>query len=200
MPAGTMYRSKKKVFTNKSLTRQVRALKGTEGRLVTGNDHLYNAHTLTANTGVIEYIDNVPGTTENARYKHLRMFVDIRAQAATDVVRMCIIKDNDFHAAAITPSDFIDNSQPNGAYKSTGDVAFKISSKNKNWAAQPRIEVVKDYLLGFDTSRLYRSMIIDVPLHNAKLQGVSKYAIYFQSSATTTVDVWTNVLYTNLQN
>lgn len=200
MPAGIIYKAprKKKVFSNKSLTRQIRALKGTEGSFLVQEENLYNTVAFVAGTPQLKYCTFIPSPTANGLYKHARFFTRVTA-TGVGALRMIILRDNQFNGTAILPGDVLDSTDVNSSYKVVlGGVTWGLSSKHKNWAVQPRREILVDKMITFNSNQLNRSFMTDVKFHNARLTEDANVAVYFLTDVIATIECQYNVIWNNL--
>ena len=205
MPAGSMYKSSgvksKKVLNNKQLTRRVRALANTEGELqMKGGNPVSLA--LTANTGVIYYLDNLVPQAEDLRLHYIRFFGRIDA-AASSYTRILFIRDNEPDSTDLTAGGVLENGNNyQSRYRNTGnDVAFGSKKfDNKNYDGPRRVQIIWDRLYSHvaSTHTAKVSFIKTSSMYGIKTSEKCRYAFVVVSDAANTVDIEGSSIVTRL--
>lgn len=187
MPAGKYFAmnttSKKKVLSNKSLTKQVRALKGTEGERKLTGELIYNAVTLTAGTADINYFAASGVFTSTAECPMVLHSLDVKmkflcATAAGATVRLLLCFDEHYNGTGIVASDIFYTSTGSNSvapYNQYNTRSVK-TYKNKNLDQTPRCVVIRDTIISLNQNEP-KVVSFKVPLFNRKVMdiGVADY-------------------------
>ncbi len=159
---------KKKVLTNKALTRQVRALSGKEGARIHTGGLLYSAVTLTAGTADINYFDDATlffaGNTSINHYYDCSIKLLAAAQAT---VRILYCFDEHFDGTNLVASEIFETVDNSASNYLDGDVNNMKEAKNKNRREQYRCVVVRDMIIALEAG-VPKAFRIRFPLFNRK--------------------------------
>lgn len=161
---------KKKVLTNKELTKKVRSLSGKEGARAKVSGFLYTADTLTAGTPDINYFDDAATSLFNTanQFKHHYYDVHVKLIAAADAsVRIIYGFDENWDGTNLIATEILATATDSASPYATanGFVASLKESKHKNRADDYRCVVVKDMLIPIEAG-VQKCFNMRLPLYN----------------------------------
>ncbi len=195
---------KKKVLSNKSLTRRVRGLSGKEGYRKSTTINLYNGVTLVANTADINYTGIKDAG--DAKFHAIRFFV--RWQSIINSANRLIVFEDTQHATgadAVVADILAVTTDVFSAYKGAEDDVHPFSAKrlDKNLKNEPRIRIIKDMMWAdaepvatVDVIKMFR---FDVRLNGRKQDSSWDIGVLIMSDqANTPIDIQYNLDYTLL--
>lgn len=180
MPMGKMTRvvvaqpRKKKVLSNKALTKQIRSLKGQEGSRVMLANHLYNADALAAGTPDINYFDDATlfNTSAPAIQHYYDAHVKLIATVGHATVRLLYGFDEDYDGDNLVAAEILDTTTDSASAYLSGDVVNFKESRNKNRNEQYRVVIVKDMIISLEQN-VPKTFNIRLPLFNRKTPSAS---------------------------
>lgn len=205
MPAGSIYKAprmkSKKVLNNKQLTRKIRALANTEGELQMKGGNPVSV-TLTANSGVLSYLNNLVPQAEDLKLHYIRFFGRIDA-TVTSYTRILFIRDNEPDSTDLTAADVLENGNNfQSRYRNTGnDVAFGSKKyDDKNYDGPRRVQIIWDRLYSHValTQTENVSFIKTSNMYGIKTNEKCRYAFVIVSNAANTVDIEGSSIVTRL--
>ncbi len=191
---------KKKVLSNKALTRRVRALSGQEGQRTSTVGAIFSAVTLTAGTADINYITGINGLTDDLLH---RCKFYIHAVALADsTLRIILFEDNEPDVADLTVTGILSSESAFTNITSADMQPWGAGRKAKNIEASPRrTRILRDILVPqtlTDKSERYMR-ILDVNFYGRR-KTVENFDLGFLvlSTAATVVDITFNLDHTDL--
>lgn len=202
----TKQKSKKKVLNNKQLTKQVRALSGTEGQRNMFPAFMYNAVALVAGTPNIQYfLDNGLFLT-TARYKH--HYYDAKIQlvsAGGGYVRLLYGFDVRFDGTNLTANQILDTTTHSASPYKVNECGLRKEAKNKNQDRTMRSQIVWDRLIPLVANER-KVITVRLPLYNQITGAVANdsrakfypFMLALADDANATIDVGVNYVYTTL--
>ncbi len=146
-PSSAQLAGRKAVLSNKSLTRRVRALGGTEGKRITDTQNLYNNVTLTAGTAEIKYTGQV-NILRNQLLHKMRVWVNIKS-VTDSTTRIILLEDTQLKATDLLVAGILASpADPWSSYKDGSIDIHPFGAKrlNKNLPDIYRARVLKDML------------------------------------------------------
>lgn len=182
---------KKKVLSNKALTRRVRAISGTKGTRVTVQQNVVNAITLVANTAQLFPL-SILNALSNVILHNVRVFV--RWQSIINSAnRLIVWEDIQATSTAIVSATILERENDiMSAYQSDGELMHPFSAKrlDKNLGTFPRVRILKDMMwtdsenvAGVDIIKLFR---FDIKLSNRKSDTDLSWGIFIMSDQSNT--------------
>jgi len=192
---------KKKVLSNKALTRRVRALSGQEGTRSSTVGVLYDNVTLTAATADINYVTGFNGLTNDVIHR-IRFFINVVA-AEDSTLRIILFEDSEPDVTeAVVANLFQVTADTWSGYVVTDIQPIGANRKTKNILAAPRrFRVLRDLLISQslqDNSERY-VRLLDLNMHGRK-KTVENFELFMlvMSTGTPVVDVQFTIDHTDL--
>lgn len=164
---------KKKVLSNKQLTRKVRKLSGMEGEREHFADHLYAAVLLTAGTADINYFkDTSPIALFESSVTRIQHYYDCHIKllcsaAGGATVRLLYGFDEDWDGTNLVVAEILDTTSDSVSGLLTADVVNFKESKHKNRAENYRCVIVKDMIIALEQN-VPKAFNVRLPLFNRK--------------------------------
>ncbi len=200
MAGGRIFRgNKKKVLSNKALTKRVRSLTGIEGKRDGFVLSIFNNVTLVVNTQEIIYI-NLKQFVDTIIHK-IRVNVAITAPASC-YFRLMLLEDQRDDAPDLTGGDILVQELPWAGYATTDIQPFSSKRLEKNLAKKFQGRIVKDMLfaMNFDVTAEKKMFKFDVPFNGRKIDGSADWLISCISDVACIVDIQVSVDRTTLPN
>ncbi len=200
MAGGQIFRStKKKVLSNKALTKRVRGLTGKEGARDSLALAVYNNVTLVANTQSIKYIDLKQ--FKDSLIHTMRVWVAITTPESC-YFRLILLEDSKSEAPNLLPGDILVQQVPWGAYGIAKIQPFASKRLEKNLDTQYQGRIVKDmpFAMNFDVTDEKKFFRFDVNFNGRKIDGASDWLFILISDEACVVDLQVHVDKTKLAN
>ncbi len=200
-PSASQLAGRKSVLSNKSLTRQVRGLKGKEGLRTTTSHNLYNNVTLVANTSDINYISSLNGLT-NTKVHRMRVWVHLTA-VANSVTRIIVFEDTAKVATNLVSAGILTAEEPFSSYIQGGKIVHPWSAKrtDKNIDGPARCRILKDvYLAQTMTANTKVARMFDVNFHSRNTSPQLEWGFLVISDQGNVIDINLLVDSTQLSN
>lgn len=159
---------KKKILSNRQLTRQVRSLSGNEGERNVNPGFLYTAATLTAGTPDINYFDDA--SLFNTSKTNIQHYYDVRIElsaAAVSFVRILYGFDEQFDGTNLVANQILSTTTNSASGLVTGECQKYKEANHKNNRYNPRAKIVRDIAVGLEAN-VPKVMNIRLPLYNRK--------------------------------
>ncbi len=161
--------TKKKVLSNKALTKRVRSLSKIEGARIHGSALLYSAVTLTAGTADINYFNDVSGLFNDIS-TNINHYFDVHIKllaAAQSTVRILYCYDEHWDGTNLISTEILDTATNSVSPYLSGLVNSYKESKNKNRDEEYRCVVVRDMLIALEAG-VPKAFNVRLPLFNRK--------------------------------
>lgn len=191
---------KKKVLSNKALTRRVRALTGNEGQRTVTVGAIYSAVTLTAGTADINYVTGINSMTDNLLHR-CKFYIHVVAPADS-TLRIVLFEDNEPDQTELVVTGILNSASVFTNITATDMQPWGAGRKAKNIEAAPRrTRILRDILvpqvLQDRTERFMR--ILDVNFFGRR-KTIENFALGFlvMSSQAAVVDITFNIDHTDL--
>ncbi len=160
--------TKKKILTNKALTKKVRSLSGQEGERLQTSNLLYSNVTLTSAAADINYFDDA--TLFISDEPTIQLYYDCHIKllaAAQATVRIMYCFDEHFDGTNIIISEILNTVTHSASPLLTGVVANMKEAKHKNRAKDYRCVVVRDQIVALEAG-VPKAFSIRYPLFGRK--------------------------------
>lgn len=186
---------KKKVLSNKALTRRVRAISGTKGERLTVAHNVINNITLVGNTAQVFPLTTL-NQLGNKTLHNVRCFV--RWQSIINSAnRLIVWEDIQNTSTAVTPDNILAlENDIMSTYSADIELMHPFSAKRleKNLQSKPRLRIIKDMMwadaepvAGVDIVKLFR---FDIKLNGRKTDTDLGWGILIMSDkANTPIDI-----------
>ncbi len=193
---------RKPVLSNKSLTRRVRALTGTEGIRITDTQNLYDNVTLVGGTADIRYTGQL-NIQNNLLLHKMRVWVNVDSPAMNSTVRIIVLEDTQLKATDLVVADILANvTDPFSSYKDgRADVhPFGAKRLNKNLPLIYRSRVIKDIMFSQinNSESEVKAMKFDINFRGRKVDDNTGWLFLVLSNQANIVDIQYLVDITNL--
>ncbi len=198
MVAGKIFRgNKKKVLSNKALTKRVRSLTGKEGSRDSLALSVFNNVTLVADTQEIIYL-NIKQFVDTLIHK-IRVIVAITAPASC-YFRLLLLEDQRDDAPDLVGGDILVQELPWAAYDAGGIQPFGSKRLEKNLDKKYQGRIVKDmaFAMNFDVTPERKMFKFDVPFNGRKIDGTADWLISCISDEACNVNIQVQVDKTKL--
>lgn len=198
---------KKKAFSNKQATKEIRALKGKEGDRKHLSALLNTAATLTAGTPVVSYFDD-SSLFSTDTVPHIHHYYNVRIElqaAAVSYVRIIYGFDVDYDGTNLVASQILATTTNSASGYALGEAAPRKECIHKNQGFSQRAQIVWDQEIGLEANR---PVVLNkrLPLYNMRTNAsvndsVVKFypfMLYLADSANATLTCGVDYFYTAL--
>lgn len=173
---GNILERKKKVLSNKALTRQVRTMRGKRGKRVLVSQNVLNNISLNANTAQVFKLTTLSNLS-SATLHSCRFFVRWES-VANSANRIIVAEDIQYTSADADPDSILDNPTDLMSPYQTDEESmhpFSAKRKEKNLPTKSRFRILKDMMwtdsrqiVGDGTNNIIKLFRFDLKLHGRK--------------------------------
>lgn len=201
---------KKKVLSNKSLTKRVRALSNQEGERVIKQFQTDVASTLTAGTALIRYFDDSSAFTTGVTVKHHYYDCHVKLLCSTAggaTVRMLYCFDEAWDGTNLVVAEILDSTADSGSPYLDDAVTNLKEARHKNRSNDYRCVVVKDMLIPLNNGEP-KCFNMRLPLFHRRTAGTTSpnvsafypFMMFLADEANVLMSFEGSYVYTNLSN